>query len=144
MPSPRAMNPPLDHLLAEIRAHRLVRPEYYAGLDCDDALDQRNSRGPFDADWAVLYNVAGARWNEASLDVRDEVDNIRREAFLIVSTSTGQHEIASYVSDDLDLICRCRVLGIEHPLVEHLWLAYQSGTFPVPAKYAGQQSIGGR
>ena len=62
------------------------------------------------------------------------MEAIREEAFLIVSNATGQHEIASYVSDDFDLLCRCHVLGIKHPIIEHLWLAYQSGTFPLPTE----------
>lgn len=133
------MLPSLDVLLSGIRAHTLVRPDYYAALECDDALDQRDSHHPFDSDWAGLYAATSTRWSAVSTEVHSQVDAIRKEAFLMVSRATRQHEIASYVSDDFDLICRCLVLGIEHGMIEHLWRAYQRGTFPLPAEYASRQ-----
>lgn len=129
----------LQSLLAGIRAHTFVRPAYYAELECDDALDQRDSHDSFVSDWSEVYDSTRARWNDVSPDVRGQVDDIRKESFLLVSNVTHQHEIASYVSDDFDLICRCEVLGIVHPIIEHLWLAYQSGTFPLPSGYTEQQ-----
>lgn len=134
------MLPSLDVLLAGIQAHAFVRADYYAALACDDALDQRDLPGRFDSDWALVYEATRARWNDVSTEVRFQSDAIRREAFLIVSNATGQHEIASYVSDDFDLLSRCQVLGIVHPLSEYLWKAYQSGKFPVPTVYEAQQS----
>jgi len=136
----RAMIPSLHFLLAGIRAHTFVRPDYYAGFVCDDALDQRDSSGPFDSDWSEVFNATKERWRDVSSEVRAQVEEIRREVFLVVSKATHQHEIASYVSDDFDLICRCKVLAIEHPIIEHLWLAYQSGTFPLPKAHAAQKS----
>jgi hypothetical protein len=134
------MIPNLQSLLAGIRAHTFVRPGYYAELECDDALDQRDSQDSFVSDWSDLYDSTRVRWSEASSEVRGQVDDIRKESFLLVSNATHQHEIASYVSDDFDLICRCEVLGIVHPIIEHLWRAYQSGTFPLPAGYTAQKS----
>lgn len=133
------MLPTLDVLLNGIRTHTFVRPDYYAALECDHALDQRDSHRPFDSDWAGIYATTKTRWNAVSAEVRSQVDDIRKRAFLVVSNATGQHEIASYVSDDFDLLCRCQVLGIEHPIIEHLWLSYQSGTFPLPTEYVAQQ-----
>lgn len=130
----------LDDLLTGIRTHALVCPAYYADLEWDDALDQRDSRGPFDSDWGHLYNATKPLWSNASTEVRSQVDTIRKEAFLVVSGATGQHEIASYVSDDFDLMCRCLVLGIEHPMTEYLLRAYQTGIFPLPAEYSLQKS----
>lgn len=37
------MIPNLQSLLAGIRAHTFVPPAYYSELECDDALDQRDS-----------------------------------------------------------------------------------------------------
>ncbi len=38
-------------------------------------------------------------------------EDIRRESFLTVSRATTQHEIASYVSDDFDIIIRGSILA---------------------------------
>ncbi len=62
------MLPTLHDLLTGIRTHALVRPDYYGGLDCDDALDQRDSHGPFDSDWAAVYDATTPRWNDVSAE----------------------------------------------------------------------------
>ena len=48
-------------------------------------------------------------------------------------TVEDEHEIASYVSDDLDLIARGEALGLSHPLLAWLWESYEKGQFPVPS-----------
>jgi hypothetical protein len=130
------MIPQLNDLLAGIRTHSFVRPDYYAGLDCNDALDQRDAHVRFDSDWKHVHDATRPGWSEISPEICSQVDAIRKESFLMVSRATRQHEIASYVSDDFDLLCRCQVLGTDYPIIEHLWQAYQSGTFPLPAGYA--------
>jgi hypothetical protein len=60
------------------------------------------------------------------------VEDIRRESFLAVSRATGQHEIASYVSDDFDLIVRASLIGMTEPLLDRMWEVYERGEFPVP------------
>jgi hypothetical protein len=121
----------LDDLLAGIRAYEFVCPEYYAELDCDAALDQRDAHAGSDSAWADVYKATELSWRDVPAEIYCLVDTIRKEAFLIVSRATAQHEIAGYVSDDFDLLCRCQILGIEHPLLNHLWQAYSCGSFPV-------------
>lgn len=121
----------LDDLLAGIRADEFVRPEYYAELDCDAALDQRDAHAGSDSAWADVYKATELSWREVPAEICGLVDTIRKEAFLVVSRATAQHEIASYVSDDFDLLSRCRILRIEHPLLNQLWQAYSCGSFPV-------------
>ena len=40
--------------------------------------------------------------------------------------------IASYVSDDLNLVIRGKLLGLSDDLLDHLWRAYDRGEFPGP------------
>jgi predicted membrane-bound mannosyltransferase len=63
-------------------------------------------------------------------EIRELVGVIRRESFLAVSRATRQHEIASYVSDDLDLIVRARLVGASSGFIGELWEAYDRGEFP--------------
>ena len=124
--------PTLEALLDGIRAHELVSPDYYAELNCDEALDQRDSCREFGSDWMRVHRLAESRWGSAESLLGIQIDTIRKESFLLVSEATNHHEIASYVSDDFDLICRCSVLVIEDAFVRRLWQSYQSGAFPLP------------
>jgi hypothetical protein len=63
-------------------------------------------------------------------DLRSLADDLRRESFLAISCATRNHEIASYVSDDIDLIVRGKIVGINDPLLSSLWEVYDRGEFP--------------
>jgi hypothetical protein len=60
-------------------------------------------------------------------------EDIRRESFLAVSRATTQHEIASYVSDDFDLIVKAAILGLDDPFLSTMWDAYARNEIPAPA-----------
>lgn len=128
----------MDEWLASVRARiadgTLLPAEYYARLDCDTALDARDTDTSFDAAWGRHYAEVDQRWaaTAASAEVRALVEDIRRESFLAVSRATGQHEIAGYVSDDLDLIVRGRLVGLKAEFLEKLWSVYERGEFPQP------------
>lgn len=124
--------PSLEALLAGIRAHELVSPDYYANLNCDEALDQRDSCREFGSEWMRVHRLTESRWGSDQSVLKIKIDTIRKESFLLVSEATNHHEIASYVSDDFDLISRYSVLGIEDTFVDQLWRSYQSGAFPLP------------
>lgn len=125
--------PSLETLLAGIRAHEFVSPCFYASLDCDDALDRRDSDREFGSEWVRAHRFSESRWTGADSIIQSQIDTIRKESFLVVTEATNHHEIASYVSDDFDLIGRCSVLALEDAFVIRLWQSYQSGTFPLPA-----------
>jgi hypothetical protein len=36
------------------------------------------------------------------------------------------------VSDDLDLIMRSRLVGLQDPFLDRLWREYEQGEFPAP------------
>lgn len=124
----------LNTIVADIASGRLLPPAYYQRLDCDQALDARDSDETFAAEWTRIFKEAKRRWAEADIskEGRTLAEVIRRESFMAVSNATKQHEIASYVSDDLDLIVRGRILGMEYKLLGQLWAKYQSGEFPCP------------
>lgn len=124
----------LELALARISAGMLLPADYFAGLDCDAALEARDDDEDFDQAWTEIDREVERRWAKGSVneETRSVVEDIRREAFLAVSRATQQHEIASYVSDDLNLIAWGRVLGVDDRFLDQLWDCYNSGRFPLP------------
>ena len=53
-------------------------------------------------------------------------------SFHRVIRATEQHENASYVSDDLAMIVRGRLVGLKRRLLDQLWDVYERGEFPIP------------
>jgi hypothetical protein len=123
----------LTTILQRIAEGSLLPPASFAELDCDAALDARDQED-FDSRWVQLSDEIDRRWTTATVpeDLYALAEDIRRESFLAVSRATTQHEIASYVSDDFELIVRGRLLGLTDPLLDELWGAYDEGTFPRP------------
>jgi hypothetical protein len=128
----------LEKWLSSIRSRiadgTLLPVAYYGRLDCDAALDARDSDAGFDSEWVRQFEQVEQRWAAATetLAVRALVEDIRRESFLAVSRATQQHDIASYVSDDLDLIVRGRLVGVDGGFLGRLWAVYERGEFPRP------------
>jgi hypothetical protein len=123
----------LTSVLSRIADGTLLPAAYYSRLDCDAALDARDGAG-FDAEWVRQSKEVERRWAEAevSAEARALGEDIRRESFLAVSRATQQHEIASYVSDDFDLIVRGRLVGAAGGFLSQLWSVYERGEFPRP------------
>ena len=108
-------------------------PSYYAQADCDELLDLRDLSGSFESEWIACHADIKAKWSDSD-DPSGDISNeqIRYTSFITVSNATEQHEIASYVSDDFDLIHKSIVLGERSPIIEYLIEAYTSGKFPTP------------
>jgi hypothetical protein len=124
----------LNTIIADIASGKLLPAVYFQHLDCDRSLDARDSDKAFAVEWTRIFKEAKRRWGEADIadGLRKRAEIIRRESFMVVSRATEQHEIASYVSDDLDLIVRGKVLGMEDKLLGQLWARYEGGEFPCP------------
>jgi hypothetical protein len=124
----------LASILSRISGGELLPTAYFSELDCDAALDARDGDSGFEAAWVRLYKQIERRWNEATISesLRSVAEDIRRESFLAVSRATRQHEIASYVSDDFQIIVRGRLVGETDLFLEQLWCVYERGKFPSP------------
>ena len=53
-----------------------------------------------------------------------------QEVFITISNATKQHEICTYISDDLNLIHRKTVAGTPNEFVDYLITSYEKGEFP--------------
>jgi hypothetical protein len=124
----------LTAILSRIANGTLLTAAYYGQLDCDAALDARDGHAEFDGEWVRQSEEVQRLWAKAEVSAADRAlaEDIRRESFLAVSRATRQHEIASYVSDDFDLIVRGRLVGTEGGYLGQLWDVYERGEFPRP------------
>lgn len=125
--------PTLDEIQARVLDGSIVPSSFYASLDCDSALDVRETHG-FDDGWSHLFGQIDAAWRRAMVDhvVTDRITAICRDAHGVVDRATRHHEIAAYVANDLELIARGAVLGRDDHLLIWLWRAYRAGQFPMP------------
>jgi hypothetical protein len=124
----------LNSILQRLAEGSVLPAACFAELDCNDALDARDHDHEFESSWLRISEEINLAWADASVaeDLRELAEAIRRESFLAVSRATRQHEIASYVSDDFDLIVRGRLVGLSDPFLDHLWSEYDAGRFPIP------------
>ena len=117
-----------------IGERRLLSKEALAAYDWDSLLDARDSDGVFEAQWMRVSADIDELTHTAKgeKEVQQLAEDIRRESFLAVSRITGQHELASYVSDDFGLIAQAMATGYDDPWLNGLWMAYKTNGLPKP------------
>src|SRR6476646_3016987 len=66
-----------------LRTARCFPAAYYAGLDCDAAVDARDRDGEFDLAWVRACDAADRLWSGATIgpELRVLAEDIRREGF---------------------------------------------------------------
>jgi hypothetical protein len=82
-------------------------------------LDSRDAE-PFDTAWCQLSEIVGG----------DETHPDAEAIFIRISEATHQHEITSYIADDIDLLFRSERKEIDDPFLEYLRSCYAAGTIP--------------
>ena len=96
--------------------------ETLAALDEDglnNILDIRDDCAFEDA-WSQAYELAPK--------TRDYPND--KDVFILMSRTTGCHEICSYISDDLNLLHSAQKAGIDSPFLQYLRKAYAAGQVP--------------
>ncbi len=117
-----------EDLAEQIREGSLVRiPDDQVAWDA--ALDARDSDLQFENSFSAAYEVV---WCAASEVDRTRSSELSRLAFFPVSEHTGQHEIASYVAEDVELLALDALTGSANRFVEQLYSAYVRAGFAVP------------
>ncbi len=124
----------IDKILEGIETGSLLPASYYATLDVELALNARDNHPTFGIEWSNLFKSIEDAWECSAQPepTKTKLYNIQKSSFLLVSKATSQSELASYVSDDLDLITKASILGVSHHFLESLWNSYESGKFPYP------------
>lgn len=142
------MIPTPTQLLSEIESGKIPLANIFASVDCDSLLDKRDSDSSFDAMYREIWDR-----NEKLKFIlnRDPTEPIRKQSFLAVSNATQQHEIASYVSDDFELIAWESHTMVDNEIpnsgsnfIHWLYFQYKSGNFPCPPYSDGDQNGNGR
>ena len=121
----------LQPLLDEIRQGKVIPGEMFVRDDLDDILDARD-KTTFEKRWLECAERIKAAWDSKAVDesTTNSMDEVRKESFLAVSRATQQHEIASYVSDDFELISKSIALDLNDPYATELLETYRSGKIP--------------
>lgn len=128
------MIPTPNEILERIKDGTLLLPDVIVAFDHDAILDERDGDAEFEAQWLRCYNEIEDKWPTADIEPEAAAlsEDIWRESFLAVSRATTQHEIASYVSDDFDIIVRGSILGMNDQFLNDLWDAYNRNEIPRP------------
>ncbi|WP_166831251.1 hypothetical protein [Thalassoroseus pseudoceratinae] len=92
--------------------------------DLNAILDTRDA-GSFDSEWCRVNELVGG--NERHPEAK--------AIFIQFSNSTRQHDIVSYIADDIDLLFRAEHRGISSPFLDYLRSCYAKNT--VPSKWEG-------
>ena len=135
------MIPTPEKLLAEIDSGEIPLADIFSNADCNSLLDKRDSDSSFDSTYGAVWDTIEK--HKSKLD-RDPTEPIRKQSFLAVSNVTQQHEIASYVSDDFELVAwhslalnREEISSSVSEFVEWIYSQYRSGQFPCPPYIRG-------
>jgi hypothetical protein len=63
---------------------------------------------------------------------REWVEKVAGAAFRRAwDTSSGHHDLAAQVSDDMRLLAEAFLVSYRSPVLERMWAAYGAGAFPV-------------
>lgn len=127
------MLPSLNDIAEAIKEGAVLSPDRIAALDHDAILDARDGKA-FTEEWMNSYNAVNEAWLHfpSGAAAKPQLDDIRRQSFMVVSNATDQHEIASYVSDDFEIIAKAAAMETEDPFVLSLWSAYTQHMVPCP------------
>ncbi len=117
--------------LAQINQGELLSASYYAQLNSAALLDARDRDDDFATAWQAAFDEVEQHWQARSnADAEALILEIRKASFLLVGRASTQKEIASYVSDDMELISKAQALQLDLPWLTQLWQSYLQGRFP--------------
>ena len=98
----------------------------------DAARNSRETNREFDQAWLTARKHVTFAAENAPPDSRSLAADLARRAFLIVSQLTGQHEIASFVSDDIELLALASLASVHDTFIERLDAGYILNGFAKP------------
>lgn len=119
--------------LAQINQGEILSASYYAQLNSAAMLDARDNDDAFALAWQSAFDAVEPAWQaQTSAELDALILEIRKASFLLVGRASTQKEIASYVSDDMELLTKAQALQLDLPWLARLWQCYQAGRFPDP------------
>jgi len=127
------MESSLPDLLAAVTEERVLTPEVFSDIDCDEILASREDE-EFERELNRVLTLVDKEWGDrdANDEYEEMIDEIREHSFQIASQATDEHELAGYIADDFELFARAIALELTDPFLESLWEAYENGEIPSP------------
>lgn len=117
----------IEKLLKKIEDNNIIRPKYFDDCDIDELLDMRDDK-VFDGEWIKTYNELN---NNNFTDVeKKEINVIREKSFLMAYSISESSDIASCVSDDMEIICKAYFLKYNNTWLNSLIMSYVHGEIP--------------
>jgi hypothetical protein len=117
--------PTLDEIEALVSGGRLIRlPSAAASTR---ALDARDTNDEFERAWLEADADVGPSTPEHATAIL----RVAKAAFDVAVAQLPGHEIASYVSDDLELLARAASKEAGSPFLERLWHQYVQNGFAI-------------
>lgn len=117
----------LSKLLRKIISGNMFKPEMFDNLDENFVLDSRDDF-VFENDWLRVSNDLEEQ--EINSEYNDLIHEIAKQSFITVYNITGSDELASYISDDFELISKAIILGYNDAWMNSLILSYANQIFP--------------
>lgn len=97
-------------------------------LDIESYLEYRD-RADFDTEWIGAYQKLER--DSLKEEEQAQITEWSRLAFMQVMQHRNDHDLAAYVSDDMDLIFTASILELEDLFVDRLIASYVSDRLPV-------------
>lgn len=112
-------------------SNKLPTAETLSQEGYDTLLDERDA-DEFAAPWTDVYEASEASFKqiEANQGVKARIDKVSEYVYKRVYNQTTVSDLASYTSDDIDLILRYLLTAVPSNWVNALWLSYKQGAIP--------------
>ena len=120
----------LDTLLARMRSGDYIASISLPDDNVADALQHR-SADEFSSEWMRVFRVVESAKRNKTSGEDSRVRQLRELSYLQSYHRWHHPDLSAYISDDFGLIGDALEVGHYDPLLDALFSAYASGTFPV-------------
>ena len=93
-------------------------------------LDRRDQSGFIDQ-WEAAYQEVEDAGAGISADQQQQIDEFREAVYMLAISQSGNEELAAYISDDFELICRHLLCKSSSKWIAALAAAYLDENFPI-------------
>ena len=117
----------LHKLLEKIKNNCIITKQLFEDYNLDDVLNLRDD-DIFDSKWIELYNSLEKL--EVSNDSLKLINEIKKEIFIKVCNISENSELASYISDDFEFICKAYIFNINNNWLNSIIYLYANNIIP--------------
>ena len=117
----------LHKLLEKIKNNCIITKQLFEDYNLGDVLNLRDN-DIFDSKWVELYNSLEKL--EVSNDSLKLINEIKKEIFIKVCNISEDSELASYISDDFELICKAYIFNINNNWLNSIIYLYANNIIP--------------